>query len=183
MSAGTSKETVVIRAATIRDRGAIHDVHMSAFPDDERAPVAKLATDLLATASSPETVSLVAEVDGRIAGHVAFSPVRAEGNENWLGYILAPLGVRPEHHKRGIGSQLVRRGLERLSDAGVDAVFVYGDPAYYGRFGFHSEAAERFKPPYPLQYPFGWQAILGGDAGGNPGSLSFVAALDDPGLW
>lgn len=183
MSRGAARKTVVIRPATARDRDAIRDVHLNAFPAEESESVARFATELLADASDPETLHLVAEVDGGVAGHVAFSPVSADNNVDWLGFILAPLGVRPEHHKRGIGSRLVRDGLERLTRQGVDAIFVYGDPAYYGRFGFRVEAAERFGPPYRLQYPFGWQAIVRGDANGEPTRLSFVAALDDPALW
>lgn len=185
MSRSKAAPSVAIRPATIADRDAIHDVHMSAFPDGENAPVAKLATDLLAAPSSPETVHLVADVDGRVAGHVAFSPVTARDDGSWLGYILAPLGVRPEHHGRGIGSRLVRDGLERLAGRSVDAVFVYGDPDYYGRFGFSPRAAERFEPPYALEYPFGWQAMVhdGAPAGEGVVKIACVAPLNDPALW
>ena len=158
---------------------------MSAFPEGENTSVANLATDLLAAATEPESIHLVAEADGRVAGHVAFSPVTAGSNPGWMGYILAPLGVRPEHHGVGMGSRLVRDGLKRLADMNVDAVFVYGDPDYYGRFGFRAEPAQRFKPPYPLQYPFGWQAIVAGVQTGDEGAVEIacVAPLSDPGLW
>lgn len=174
-----------VRMATRLDREDIRDVHLRAFPDSENHLVAALAVDLLDQASDPETIALVAEIDGGIVGHIAFSPARAQTGENWLGYILAPLGVRPEHHNMGIGAQLVHSGMELLSQKMVDAVFVYGDPKYYARFGFSAQAASHFIPPYALAYPFGWQArILRGE--GPPGQavqLTCVPSLRDPALW
>ena len=64
--------------------------------------------------------------------------------------------VRSEHQKRGVGSGLVQSGIQQLSDMSVQWLFVYGDPQYYGRFGFTAEVAEGFVPPYPLEFPFGW---------------------------
>ena len=174
-----------VRIATQHDREAIHDVHMSAFPDGENAPVARLATDLLDGASEHGTLHLVAESDSEIVGHAAFSPVFAQGHGGCVGYILSPLGVRPGHHGGGIGSRLLRRGLEMLSADGIDTVFVYGDPAYYGRFGFTAAAAQRFKPPFPLEFPFGWQAIAAEDRPGREAiiEISCVTPLNDPALW
>lgn len=176
---------MTLRIAGSADRDDIHAVHLAAFPESESALVAKLAVDLLAEDTTPQTFSWVAEADGRIIGHVAFSPVTMDSDEPGQGYILAPLGVRPEHHKGGVGSKLVEAGLKHLSDRGVDFVIVYGDPAYYGRFGFSAEAAARFTPPYPLQYPFGWQGLALGEApsGDTPVRIGCVGSLSDPQLW
>ena len=95
------------------------------FPEEENQLVARLAVNLLNEETSPETLSLVAEIDGEVAGHIAFSPVTADSNKYWLGYILAPLGVKPGLQKNGIGSKLVASGITRLSSNGVNAVFVY----------------------------------------------------------
>ena len=95
-----------IRVATSLDRDDIRDVHLCAFPEDENQLVATLATSLLSEETNPETIALVADVGGVVVGHVAFSPVTADTNKNWLGYILAPLGVKPEYQKSGIGSKL-----------------------------------------------------------------------------
>ena len=90
-------------------------------------------------------LSLVA-IDGEPVGHVAFcrlacdAPLRATG--------LAPLTVRPDRQRQGIGTALVGDGLRRLAEAGEDLVLVLGDPATYGRFGFSRAAAERLRTPY-----------------------------------
>ena len=90
---------------------------------------------------------------------MAFSPVTIGVNENFQGYNLAPLGVKPDCQKRRIGSKLIENGMQQLSRMGVDILFVYGDPGYYSRFGFSADAAVRYTPPYRLKYPFGWQGI------------------------
>lgn len=177
--------TVHIRVATSQDRDDIRDVYMHAFPEGESQLVAELAVNLLSEETDPETITWVAERASEVVGHIAFSPVMADSETNWLGYILGPLGVKPECQKAGIGSKLVERGIERLSEKGVNVVFVYGDPKYYERFGFRAEAATKFSPPYELKYPFGWQAsvLQEGGASEQRAQLSCVASLRDPALW
>lgn len=174
-----------IRAATNLDREKIREVHLRAFPEGERQIVAALAVDLLSEETKPETFALVAEIRGTVVGHVAFSPVTVENNEKWEGYVLAPLGVKPEWQKRRIGSELVESGIERLSQKGANVVFVYGDPEFYGKFGFRVDAASRYLPPYTLQYPLGWQAIAldEEEPAHSTLRLSCVASLRDPRLW
>ena len=174
-----------VRNATCQDKAAIHDLYVSAFAEDERALVSELALALLMEESMPATISLIAEVDGMLAGHVAFSPVHTEVDERFLGYIVAPLAVMPEHQKHGIGTALIEHGKRAVLEAGAGVLFVYGDPAYYGRFGFDARIAERFVPPYTLQYPFGWQAIALSElaAGVSPVRVICVNALSDPALW
>jgi putative acetyltransferase len=174
-----------LRAATRSDRDAIHAVHWFAFGEDERELVARLAVDLLTEAPTPPTLSLVAEMGGVVVGHVAFSPVTADGFTDLQGYILAPLAVRPDHQRHHIGSLLVERGMGRLSEMGTDLLLVYGDPEYYGRFGFSVDVARRFAPPYALTYPMGWQGVILSERGVPERSLKLdcVASLRDPALW
>lgn len=174
-----------IRIATIRDTDAVRAVHLDAFREGEGAAVAKLAADLLEEKTTPEILSLVAESDGAIFGHVAFSPVTIEGNDEFKGYILSPLGVKASSQKRGVGRALIEDGMRRLWKKDVEMVFVYGDPDYYGRFGFSAEAASDYKPPYPLQYPFGWQAVVldEPEQADSPVTIICVESLSDPGLW
>ncbi|MEN8445795.1 MAG: N-acetyltransferase [Cyanobacteria bacterium J06555_13] len=174
-----------IRAATLLDRDAIHRVHWAAFAEDERSLVAQLAVDLLAEETSPKIISLVAELENSIVGHVAFSPVRLDSNDNFRGFILGPLGVLPGYQQRGIGSQLVERGLQMMTETGADILFVYGDPTYYSRFGFSADAAERYHPPYELQYPYGWQAIAFTKEAARRTSANVicVASLSSSALW
>ena len=177
-----------IRAATRQDSEAIRNVHLRAFPEGEQQKIAAVAVKLLHEETTPETISLLAEVDGATVGCIAFSPTAAlADNASWTGYILAPLAVKPEYQKRQIGSKLIKSGMERLSKLGAALVFVYGDPNYYGRFGFTAAAASRYVPPYALQYPFGWQGIvlhedsLVTDAVVQ--QISCAAPLRDPELW
>ncbi len=174
-----------IRDAESTDRGSIRRLCRAAFPEGEREVVAKLAVDLLADESTPCVISLVAEAEGTVVGHVAFSPVSDKNDGSLLGYLLAPLAVSPQYQKQGVGSGLIERGMQQLSQMGVEMLLVYGDPAYYGRFGFSEEAAERYLPPYELQYPFGWQGIVldEREAGTAPVDIACVAPLCDPALW
>lgn len=174
-----------IRVATDRDREDIHRIYASAFPAGESDIVAKLAIDLLSEQTTPQTISLIAEIDGSVVGHVAFSPVGIDRNEDCRAYILAPLAVQPDHQKRRIGSGLIEYGMRQLSAMGVNIVFVYGDPEYYGRFGFGADAARHFTTPYRLRYPSGWQASVLDDCAieNTPVAISCVTALRDPELW
>lgn len=174
-----------IRVATRLDRDEVRGIYLAAFPASERQVVATLAVDLLGAAASHDTIALVAESGGSLVGHVAFSPVTAADNTDWTGCILAPLGVSPGYRQRGIGSKLIESGIERLSGSGVNVLFVYGDPAYYGRFGFSAAVAAGCSPPYPLQYPVGWQATVlnEGALPVVPAALSCLAPLCDPALW
>ena len=174
-----------IRKATILDQDDIRSVHLSAFAEDEREIVSNLAVSLLLEETTPQTISLVAEAEGAVVGHVAFSPVTAVNNEVFQGYILAPLGVKPDHQKRGIGAKLIDTGIRQLARTGVHVLFVYGDPGYYGRFGFTPDAAEPYAPPYRLQYPFGWQGMIlnACGTGRSSSTIACVAPLCDPELW
>jgi putative acetyltransferase len=83
------------------------------------------------------TISLVAVQDDKIVGHIAFSPVRVEAeNSSSEAIALAPMAVLPAYQRKGIGSQLVRSGLEECRHLGHEIVVVVGHPDYYPRFGF-----------------------------------------------
>jgi len=173
---------VTLREATPSDRDAVREAHTLAFAGPDAEPVATLACALLDDATA---LHLVGEAGGVVVGHVAFSPVAFGEGTDLTGWLLAPLGVRPERQKGGIGTRLVEAGLERLRSVGADVALVYGDPAYYGRFGFAAAAAERFTPPYPLGQPFGWLGLPLG-AKWLPEQaipIGCVAPLRDPKLW
>ena len=174
---------MVIRKATRQDLSQIRDLHLAAFYASENETVARLAVELLDDSSSPPTLSLVAESDDAVVGHVAFSPVGLAGDASFNGFLLGPLGVLPAFQGRGIGAQLVREGMQALSDA--DVLLVYGDPNYYGRFGFSAEAAAGLTAPYPLQFDFGWLALhrKPGSADLPRGAITCVDPLNDPALW
>jgi len=85
------------------------------------------------------TLSLVAEIDGQVVGHIAFSPVTiSDGTNNWYG--LGPISVLPTHQKQGIGKSLVNQGIGLLKTLKAQGCFLVGDPNYYKRFGFSSSS-------------------------------------------
>lgn len=173
-----------IRHATGSDRKQIAQIYFQAFAEDERESVSALALNLLQLDTLPPTLSLVADLDGDLCGHIAFSPVTVNGRGP-LGYILAPLAVSPRHQGKGIGKQLIQEGLALLSEQALEALFVYGDPDFYGRFGFDANVATAYLPPYPLHYPFGWQALAMHKQPVHqlPVQLTCVDPLMDPQLW
>ncbi|MEQ8858187.1 MAG: N-acetyltransferase [Pseudomonadales bacterium] len=125
----------VIRPEAASDADAVRSVTYEAF---ESMPFAAgdehLLIDALRSAHAL-AVSLVAEVDGRIIGHIAISPATpADDCAGW--YALGPVSVLPACQRRGVGSDLVRRGLEEIAGLGAIGCILTGDPAYYARFGF-----------------------------------------------
>ena len=93
-------------------------------------------------------VSLVAEREGRIVGHIAFSPVSvASGEMGWFG--LGPVAVLPECQRTGFGASLIESGLAKLRQIGAKGCVVLGEPEYYGRFGFRADKALSFPGPPP----------------------------------
>ncbi|MCU0779610.1 MAG: N-acetyltransferase [Akkermansiaceae bacterium] len=174
-----------IRTTTREDADAVRELYLSAFAADERDLVAQLAVELILEETAAAVLSLVAEDDGIVVGHVAFSPVTTSGTRQHLGHILAPLAVHPDHQQQGIGSQLVKSGIGRLSEHGPGILLVYGDPKFYGRFGFRVDAARWFTPPFELRYPFGWQgiALRGQHARTSTVKISCVEPLSHPALW
>lgn len=124
---------LTIRHERPGDEPGTHAVHVACFPGPAEAEL----VDAL-RAAGRLTISLVAEVDGQIVGHVAFSPVTASGATNGIG--LAPVAVLASHRKQGIAADLIRAGLDACRAAGFTWAVVLGNPAYYGRFGFQSAA-------------------------------------------
>jgi putative acetyltransferase len=122
---------VIIRAEEKEDCAAVRAVNLSAF---KTALEANLVEALRAQAQP--LVSLVADDDSAIVGHIMFSPVSLSGHPALQIMGLAPMAVSPDRKRAGIGSALVRAGLEQCARLGFGAVVVLGHPAYYPRFGF-----------------------------------------------
>ena len=120
-----------IRAEEPGDEAAVRVVNASAF---ETALEANLV-DALREQAGP-LVSLVAEDNGAVVGHIMFSPVVLSGHPALRIMGLAPMAVLPAHQRKGVGSALVRAGLDQCRQLGFGAVVVLGRPAFYPRFGF-----------------------------------------------
>jgi putative acetyltransferase len=124
----------VIRTEQPGDEGAIHAVHAASFPTECEARL----VGRLREAGKLE-VSLIAEIHGTVAGHIAFSPVTTE-IAGAAGAGLAPVAVIEAYRREGVAAALVRAGLKACRQAGFGWVVVLGEPAYYARFGFRPAA-------------------------------------------
>lgn len=122
---------MLIRDESAGDYHAVRALNEAAFDSDAEARL----VDALRDEASP-LISLVAEQDGSVVGHILFSPVTLAGHEKLKIMGLAPMAVAPSRQRQGIGSSLVRAGLDRCRSVDAGAVMVLGHPAFYPRFGF-----------------------------------------------
>jgi putative acetyltransferase len=129
--------TLRIRYEVEADGPAIRAVNEAAFASSAEADLVEALRG-----SAVPLVSLVADSDGKIVGHILFSPVVLIGHDRLRLTGLGPMAVAPDHQRKGIGSELVREGLSQCRQLGYQGVVVLGHPQYYPRFGF--VAAERY---------------------------------------
>ena len=135
-----------IRAETPEDYSAVRQVNEEAFGSPGEAEL----VDALRKNTQPY-ISLVAEVGSRIVGHIFFSPVRIESEVHAPAALgLGPMAVLPEYQNQGVGSGLVRRGLEECRKLGHEVVVVLGHPEYYPRFGFVPASRKGLSCEYPV---------------------------------
>jgi putative acetyltransferase len=129
------KAEIRIRSEADADFEAITDVTVAAF---ETLEISNHTEQFMVTAlrnAEALRISLVAEVDGRVIGHIAFSPVTiSDGTQDWYG--LGPVSVLPKHQRQGIGKALIGKGLSRLKDINAKGCCLVGHPDYYRKFGF-----------------------------------------------
>ena len=131
------KLEIVIRPETSTDIDSITEVTVAAFETLEISHHTEQFIIEALRAAKALTVSLVAESDGRVIGHIAFSPVTiSSGTPNWYG--LGPVSVLPEYQKKGIGKSLISEGLSLLKKLGGQGCVLVGHPTYYKRLGFQN---------------------------------------------
>jgi len=124
-----------IRNETNADISTITEVTVAAFKTLEISNHTEQFIITALRAAKALTVSLVAEVDGRVVGHVAFSPVSiSDGTKNWYG--LGPVSVLPTYQRQGIGKALIQEGLSRLKGLNAQGCSLVGHPDYYRKLGF-----------------------------------------------
>lgn len=172
-----------IRESVENDKDAIRIVHLAAFGESEGETVSQLAIELLEDKNAQPTLSLVAEQNNEIIGNIIFSPVNIEGVKGISAYILAPLAVKIDNQRKGIGTKLINQGIETLRNRGADIVLVYGDPNYYTRTGF--KAGHNLEAPYKLEYPEAWMAqeLVEGVLTKTQGMVRCALPLNSPELW
>jgi putative acetyltransferase len=138
------EDDVVIRERQPADDDAIRLLNDDAFGGTYES---KLVEDL--RAGKLAVIELVAADGPAIVGHILFSVLGVRrGNRPLRALALAPVSVRRDRQRQGIGSRLIRSGLERARQLGWQAVFLVGHPSYYPRFGFSSERARPFAAPF-----------------------------------
>ncbi|OOE12744.1 GNAT family N-acetyltransferase [Fictibacillus arsenicus] len=140
----------MIRIRTERngDQKAITQINDLAFKGDNESRLVNAIrnSDLFV----PE-LSLVAESDGELIGHILFSIVHIKSGKDEIPTLaLAPMAVVPEHQNRGVGSLLVEEGLKRAKDQGFENVVVLGHPEFYPKFGFIPASTKEIEAPFPV---------------------------------
>jgi putative acetyltransferase len=165
MSLKSASGSVCIRLENTDNAGecaAIRGVNEIAFGGaEEAALVDKLRSD------GHALISLVAEIEGVIVGHIMFSRMWISTKADLVPAVaLAPMAVLPAHQRKGIGQLLVRRGLDLLQRRHESIVIVVGHPDYYPRFGFSADFAS------PLQSPFERDAFMAMEL--RPGALNGI---------
>jgi putative acetyltransferase len=132
-------QRILIRDETKYDAAVIAEATAAAFESMEiSGHTEQFIIEALRSAGAL-TLSLVAEVDGRVVGHIAFSPVTvSDGTTGWYG--LGPVSVLPLYQRMGIGKALIREGLSRLKELGAKGCCLVGHPDYYRKFGFENIA-------------------------------------------
>lgn len=153
-------------------RDAVLELNRNTFGgEDEAAIVDRLSRDGLVA------LSLVALEGDAVVGHILFSdlPCEMDGREI-KALALAPMSVRPDRQRTGIGSALVRAGLARLSETDAEAVIVLGHEDYYPRFGFSAALASRIASPFPGPH-FMALELRPGSLSGTAGHVQYPAAF------
>ena len=139
--------SLVIRPETESDYQAIEEVNELAFGQPAEG---KLVKNLRKNPRFITRLSLVAEIEEKVVGHILFFPVKIEsvsGDQKAI-ISLAPMAVLPEFQKQGIGRELIKQGLESCYELGYDSVIVLGYPEYYPRFGFKQAQIWNIKDPF-----------------------------------
>lgn len=131
----------MIRHARPADHGVIREINEAAFANPDEARLIEALR-----ANGDAMFELVAVAEGAPVGHILFSRLWADRTE--LIAALAPMAVRPELQRQGLGKRLVETGIETCRDFGAHAIVVLGHPDYYPRFGFSAAAASRISSPY-----------------------------------
>jgi putative acetyltransferase len=166
---------MLIRAEQVMDVPKIRAINRAAFDAVTEADV----VDVLRSGAQG-AISLVAEEDGEIVGHIMFSPVQLTGATGVRAMALAPMAVTPRRQRAGIGSALVRAGLEECQRLGIEAVFVVGHPTYYPRFGFKSASSVGFACEFDVpDEAFMVAELVAGVLDGKTATVHFHRAFKD----
>jgi putative acetyltransferase len=160
------------------DYPAIHKVNLLAF---KREVEARLVEAIRRSADFVPELSLVAVKDGQVVGHILFSHIAVETKGGSVSTLaLSVMSVLPQFQNQGIGSELVRNGLEKCRNLGYREVIVVGHPNFYPRFGFTSARAKGLEAPFPVpDDAFMALELAPGALDGMSGMVKYPPAFDE----
>ena len=175
-----------LRKASEQDLPAVLQLHRAAFPAGEVEQIIQVVNELW-TDTTDETHSalhwVITAPKQTIVGHLSLSSITTQ-NSQMVGWILAPLAVAPAQQDQGLGSESMHHAIGHAMNSPQPRILVYGDPGFYGRFGFDQQQAIHFKPPFALTQPMGWQGIISrGKELQHPVDMRCQPALMKAQLW
>jgi len=183
----TYPSNLEIRLICEADQSDTVDLFKRVFADAQGADAGealeRLVTQLIEQSETDKVVGFGAFENSAIVGSIYFSQLAFDDPRRVM--MLSPVAVRTEKQRSGVGQALIREGLSQLKAQGVDLVVTYGDPAYYGKFGFIPLSEELIQAPHPLTMPQGW---LGAPLSSQylprlNGKPTCVNAFNDDSLW
>lgn len=168
-------------------KDTIRALFADTFTDSEGAAegelIGNLAYDLLTTTDAEDIRIFTAHDAGKIVGSIIFTALTFENGAR--AFLLAPVAIRTEFQGKGIGQALIGHGLARLKELGIEAVFTYGDPAFYSKTGFSHISEDRIQACFKLSAPEGWlcQSLTGNSLPALTGTPKCVKAFSNPDFW
>ena len=138
---------MIIRQETEADYKAIYELNQQAFGQDNES---QLIEKIRSGNTFIPGLSIIAELEGKIIGHILFSKIEIQGSSTFPSLALAPMAVHPDFQKKGVGSRLVKQGLEVAKKLGFEHVIVLGHENYYPKFGFHNASNWNIQCPFEV---------------------------------
>ena len=169
------------------DRQEIEALFTRTFSDSEGESEGKLighlVHELMSRTETGDMFGFIATERGQLVGCSFFT--RLSFDSHVKAFMLSPVAVATDHQGNGVGQKLINFGIKRLGELGVERIFTYGDPNYYGKVGFAQVPQAVAKAPFKLAHPEGWlgQSLAGGSLQLLLGQASCVEAFNDPRYW
>jgi len=138
---------LTIRKEEYKDYKKIYEINKLAFKQENESI---LIEKIRKSKNFIPDLSLVAEIEDKIVGHILFSKIKIIGNVAYESLALAPIAVTPEFQKKGIGAELIKKGIDRAKELGFDSVIVLGHKEYYPKFGFQKASKWNIKCPFEV---------------------------------